>query len=53
MDEKPNIDQEARRLDLRADERNLDRAFSLTKIVLIAAIIVVVAAIGAVYLLRG
>jgi hypothetical protein len=41
VDKKPTIDQEARRLDLRADERDLDRAFFRTKAGLIIAIVVV------------
>jgi hypothetical protein len=41
-DDKPTIDQEARRLDLRADERDLERSYSVTEIAMVVATVVVV-----------
>lgn len=53
MDEKPTIEQEAQRLDLRADERDLDRAFSFTKGgVLAAAAVVALLLLAAAFLLH-
>lgn len=50
MDDKPTIEKEARRLPLRADQRDLEKAYSLTEIVTALAAIVVVVFIIAVAL---
>lgn len=52
MDEKLT-DQEARRLDLREDERDIDQAFSVTMIVIVTALVLVLGLLAiAVFLVR-